>query len=142
MAITATLVEQGNNRVRYLLVCDTTGTTTLNITTTGAATPDLATDSLAGPVKACAKAGANGLGAIPAGALTQAQARAIWLADNANANQGTQQPRCRARHLNQSGAADWLFDANVTGGAAIVVVTANNVGQTFLDIESSGSIGV
>lgn len=142
MAITATLVEQGNNRLRYLLVCDTTGTTTLNITTTGAATPDLVTDSLAGPVKNCANAHANGLGQIAAGALTQAQARAIWMADNSNATQGTQVDRCQPKFEERSGAAGWTVDANVSGGNAIVVVTADNTGSVYLDIAQAGTIGL
>lgn len=142
MTLTATLVEQGHNRLRYLLVCDTTGTTTLNITTTGAASPDLVTDSLAGPVKACANAHDNGLGQIAAGALNQAQSRAIWMADNSNAVQGEKVPRCKPHITRQQGTADWLVDADVSAGEAIVVVTANNVGQAFLDIWSAGAIGL
>lgn len=142
MALTATLVEQGNNRLRYLLVCDTTGTTTLNITTTGAATPDLRTDSLAGPVKNCAKAAANGLGQIAAGALNQAQARAIWLADNSNNVQGTLLDRCQPKIESRSGAAGFTVDANVSGGDPIVVVTADNVGSAYLDIYEPNAIGL
>lgn len=143
MAITATLVEQGNNRLRYLLVCDSTGSTVLDITTTGAATPDLVTDSLAGPVKDCANAHDNGLGQIAAGALTQAKARAIWLADAADTNQGPSVARCSAMLTRQVATADWLVDADVSGGEAVIVVTANNTGQAFLDIVSSeGPIGL
>lgn len=142
MALTATLIEQGHNRLRYLLVCDTTGTTTLNITTTGAATPDLVTDSLAGPVKACANAHDNGLGKLPAGALTQAQARAIWLSDNSPTVLGEKTPHCEPRVTLMVATADFLVDADVSGGEAILVLTANNTGQAFLDIESAGAIGI
>lgn len=143
MALTATLIEQGHNRLRYLLVCDTTGTTSLSITTTGAATPDLVTDSLAGPVKACAQAFTNGLGKIPPGALTQAQARAIWMMDNTLVVVGSKSPRCEPRVTLMVAPADFLIDANVDGGGhPIITLSANNVGQAFLDIESAGAIGI
>lgn len=146
MALTATLIEQGHNRLRYLLVCDTTGTTVLNITTTGGASPDLVTDSLAGPVKTCALAVANGLGKLAAGTKTQAQARAIWLMDDSLAVLGSKTPRCVPRLDLEVAPANFLIDADVAGFGGlnypIIVITANNTGQAWLDIESLGAIGL
>lgn len=144
MSIAATLVEQGHNRLRYLLVCDTTGTTTLTITTTGAATPDLLTDSLSGPVRICALAFTNGLGLLAAGAKTQAQSRAIWLADNSNVVLGNvNPPRCVPRVSRRTATANWTVDANVDGpGHPTVVVTADNTGEAYLDIQTQGAIGI
>jgi hypothetical protein len=144
MAITATLVEQGHNRLRYLLDCNTTGTTTLTITTTGGATPDLLTDSLYGPIKKCAQAFTNGIGLLPAGALTQAQSRAIWEADNSDVVLGNGKvARCLPRLNRRGGAANWTVDANVDGGGhPTMIVTADNTGQSYLDIQTQGAIGI
>src|ERR1700687_3559919 len=90
MAITISLVEQGSNRLRYLLSSNATSLTqTANLTTTGAATPDLLTDStFAGPgpnpIFKIARAFQDGLGILAAGAFTQAQARAMWMADTSD----------------------------------------------------------
>lgn len=144
MTITATLIEQGRNRLRYLLVCDSTGGTTLNITTTGGATPDLKTNSLQGPVKECALAATNGLGKVAAGALTQAQARAIWMSDRADSTLGNSKvPRCLPRLSPRLGnLATWTVDANVSAGNPIVVVTCASTGEAYLDIQSQGAIGL
>lgn len=144
MSIVATLVEQGHNRLRYLLICNTTGTTTLTITTTGGATPDLRTDSLSGPVKQCALAFVQGLGILLAGAKTQAQARAIWLADNSDVVLGNGKvSRCLPQLTRRTSTANWTVDANVDGpGNPTVVVTADNTGEAYLDVQTQGAIGI
>jgi len=88
MAVTITLVEQGANNLRYLVSYDgTEGTGTSSaITTTGAASPDLRTDSLAGPLKKLARAVTDGFGNFAAGSLTQAQAKALWESDFSTVN--------------------------------------------------------
>jgi hypothetical protein len=142
--LTATLIEQGHNRLRYLLASNTTGGTTLDITTTGAASPDLKTDSLYGPVKVCALAFTDGLGKLAAGALTQAQARAIWMAQSSDTVLGNSKvPRCLPRLTIRDGAAVWTVDANVDGsGHPVVHVTATDIGDAYLDIQTQGAIGI
>jgi hypothetical protein len=143
MAITATLVEQGNNRLRYLLVCDTTGGTTLDITTTGAPTPDLLTDSLNGPVRECAEAFTDGIGILPAGAKTQAQARAIWLSDNSDTVLGNEKvPRTVCQLESRVAPAVFTVDANVNSGHPELVITSNDVGSAYLDVFVQGAIGI
>lgn len=144
MAMVATLVEQGHNRLRYLVTTDVTGAASVNITDTGAATPDLLTDSVYGPIKTCAKAVANGLGILAAGAKTQAQARAIWMADNSDTVLGNSKvPRCEAVLTIRGGTAAWSVDANVDGsGNPLLTVSANQTGSAYLDVFSAGAIGL
>jgi hypothetical protein len=151
MAVTATLIEQGHNRLRYLVACDTTGGGTVTITTTGAASPDLQTDSLAGPVKECALAFDDGLGKLAAGAKTQAQSRAIWMAQDADSVLGNALvPRCLPRltaHTLTGGSGNvaWSIDADVDGSGhptVVVTVPGNSVGQRYLDIQTQGGIGI
>src|SRR5574337_1612857 len=112
MAMIATLVEQGHNRLRYLVTTDVTGAATINITTTGAASPDLLTDSVYGPVRKCANAFTVGLGKLAAGALTQAQARAIWMADSSDTVLGNSKvARCETSFTLRAGTANWSVDA-------------------------------
>jgi len=146
MAIAATLVNQGQHRLRYLLICNTTGTTTLTITTTGGATPDLLTDSAGthGTIRQMAKAFTLGYGLFAAGALTQAQSRAIWLADNTGANLGNIRIQRAMQLLTKREvlATEWLIDANVDGGGhPTLTVTANGTGSCYLDIATPGTIG-
>jgi len=144
MAITGALVEAGNNRLRYLISSTTTGGNTLTITTTGGATPDLLTDSLYGPIKVIAQAFTNGLGALPAGAMTQAQARAMWLADSSNTVLGNSiPPRARCSITRRTGAGAFSVDANVDGsGHPTLTVFADNILDGYLQIDTQGSIGL
>jgi|SRR5882672_3848900 len=144
MALTATLVEQGNNRLRYLLVANTTGGVTATITTTGAATPDLLTDSLYGPIKVIAGAFTAGLGILAAGAMTQAQARAMWVADSSDPVLGNSKvPRALCNLTPRTGTAAWNVDANVDGsGHPLLTAFASDVGSAYLDVMTQGSIGI
>ena len=147
MAFTATLIEAGHNRLRYLLTNTTAGAPqTLNITCTGAATPDLLTDAPYGPVRRCANVVANGLGALAAGVQTQTNARAIWLALNADTVLGNSKiPRCIPTLVPQGQAAGitWTVDANVdSSGNPLIVVTVSNTGTAFLDLATQGAIGI
>ena len=144
MAVTASLVEQGHNRLRYLVASTSTTSDSITITTTGAASPDLQTDSLAGPVKQCSLAFDNGLGKLAAGAKTQAQSRAIWLADNSDTVLGNGKvPRCLPRLLVRDGAAAWSVEANVDGsGHPTLIVTVNQTGHAYLDVQTQGAIGI
>lgn len=144
MALTATLVFVGHNSLRYLLNQSGGGSNTLDITTTGAASPDLLTDSVAGPLKKLARAALDGYGGFAAGALTQAQARALWQSDMTGANPAAGDPagvaslvptaKCRV-------SQNFTIDANVSGGNPILTITAVPTALGYLDIEIPNAIG-
>ena len=150
MAVTPSLVYAGHNRLRYL-ISGTTGTGT--ITTTGAASPDLLTDTLAGPLKNLANAFTNGFGKLPAGALNQAQSRAIWLSDDAaNAVENTDgsppTARCALTMRSQAltGPAEAAVDANVDGGGhpTLIITAGSTAGAAwtaYLDVWIPEGIG-
>jgi hypothetical protein len=150
-ALTISLVDAGHNRLRYLLQQTTTGTDSGIITTTGAATPDVLTDVLPnqGPICKLAKAFTNGYGAFAAGALSQAQARALWASDWTGADPGnrlTVTARTRLTPNADNGVSGvWLVDVDVDGSGHPVIGASgigNDVGGScFLDIEVFGAIG-
>lgn len=153
MAITCTLVDNSNpNRLRYLVTWASGGAATINITCTGAATPDLITDSIGGAIKRLAQVVASGYGAFAAGAQTQAKARALFLSDLAGANPGapsgvqsslataicTFSPRLGVE-------TNWTVDADVIAGDPIITiarVTSPDGGVSasgYLDIAIPGA---
>ena len=67
MAIVATLVYADPNKLRYALEFDGQAGQALTLTTTGAASPDLLTDTLQGPLKKLAKAFTDGFAGFAAG---------------------------------------------------------------------------
>lgn len=145
MAVTATLVYAGHNRLRYLI--NASGAGSVTITTTGAVSPDLATDTLSGPLKNIVNAFANGYGKLAAGALTQPQARALWLSNDptgvvaviGNLLVPTAQCRLTSRDIGGTGA--FSVDANVDGGGhPTVIVTAGGADIAYLDIFTPGAI--
>lgn len=153
MAVTATLVRATGNRLTYLLAQDGAAGTTLNITATGAASPDLVTDTAGrnGAMRKLAKANTDGYGAI-ATPMTQAKARAILLSDYAGASpsgstpaNSTAFPTARVE-LNPRGGAvadQWLADANVSGSNMVLAITAPAAAaQVYLDIEIPGAPGL
>jgi hypothetical protein len=146
MTVTITLVHVGANRLRYLY----TGTGVAPaITTTGGASPDLLTDSIAGPIKKLAKAFTDGYGKLAAGAFTQAQSRALWLSDdptNAVALVGNQVPTAKIRNtLRGTPDHDSVWDANVDGSGhpTLTLSGETSVGAVtgYLDIEVDDAIG-
>ena len=141
MATTAALVAQFGNHLRYLLTESGAGGT-VTIGSSGGVTPDLQTDSLAGPIKAISKAQSTGIGTIAAGALTQAQARALWLSDATVSVGNLDVPRTLVRLTPRTGATVWIVDANQSGGDPVIQATASAAaGTAYLDIEAPGSIG-
>lgn len=160
MAMTITLVAQGHNFLRYRVVYDGTSGTgvTAAWTTTGAASPDFRTDSLAGPLKALARAATDGYGSFAAGALTQAQARALWLSILSSVNPGsptlmlanlpTAMPRVVCQ-TSTSGAATpevgLALEADVSAGNPIVraALQGDNAqsGTWLVDFFVPGAIG-
>jgi hypothetical protein len=159
MAVTALLVHVGRNRLRYHLIQDGAAGTTATITSTGAATPDLLTDSVEGPIKKLAKAFTDGFAGFAAGALSQAQARALWLSawvvtpgghggttpapgDPAGINSLIKTARCRV--IPTSSGQYFTVDANVDGsGHPTLEITtpAGTPGTCFLDVEVPNAIG-
>ena len=123
MALTAAIRERTPYHLLYLVTQDGQGGTTLTIPNDNGATPDLGTDSLndtpIGDVADYAREHAL--------VLTQAQARALLLGDDALgaggvAGGGTgpgadfSAPRCHSFITPRTGAAGWLVDANQTAG--------------------------
>lgn len=144
MAATAQLVFQGHNLLRYLVTGDEVGGT-VTIPNDGGVSPDLRTDAIGGPLREIVRASIDGIGTIPpATPLTQAQARAILLADGAAANVGNAKvPRAKCKMTARNGApAAGSVDANVDGGGDPVVAATVAADQlAYLDIEFIGGIG-
>ncbi len=148
MAIAFQLVEATPYRLRYLATQDgvissppvaADGFDT--IPNDAGATPDLQTDILAAagarggpsgglPLQAPIRARLDGIGPVAAGALNQAQARAILNSDdNALAvltNQNV--PRAQIRITPRLGVIAWAADANVDGEGDPTVEVRSEVG--------------
>jgi hypothetical protein len=123
----------------------------VSIESDGGVTPDLQTDSLAGPIKQISRVKDQGYGVVPVGGITtQAQARALWLSDLAagvpvafGPKMSTMITRIRNRTGGPGGftvdavrgpsdlATPGLTITNRSGGAA----------SAYLDLELPGSIG-
>jgi len=139
MAVTFTPVYAQANHMRYLATATAGETGTL--TCSGAATPDVQTDAAAGVIKTISKAKTNGYGKLAAGALTQAQARALWLSDDPTNVVGTNVPRGIATITPRS-AITANLDANVDGsGNPTIQITFSAAGSVYLDIYVPGGIG-
>jgi hypothetical protein len=147
MTLSTTLVERGHNRLRYLIIDDGgEGSLTMNIPSTGGASPDLLTDSLYGPVRTCALAFNNGLGKLPPGPKSQSDAQDIWLADDSDFDLGNGKvPRCLCVLTVRSGAIQWTVNANVDGGGHPLLTVghaSSSVGSAYLDVQTQGGIGI
>lgn len=154
MATTATLVYADANKLRYLIAYSGAGGTSVEITSTGAASPDLLTDSIQGPLKKLAKVVADGFGVFAAGAQTAAKARALWLSNWVGADPAPGDPAgvasllstaiCRfVRHIS-TGDIAWSVDAGVSGGNPEIVPQVNATGTAssiYLDVEVPQAIG-
>lgn len=146
MSITFTLVQATSYRMRYLC---TNGGSPLGGSATlpndGGATPDLLTDLAAlgpSPLRSIITARTNGIGTIAAGALTQAQARALLMSDNTASVGNNMVPRAITEIIGRTGSAVWSVDANVDGqGDPVLAVTSTAVaGDAYLDIKARHSI--
>lgn len=140
------LVFSGPERMRYLLTGDGAGGT-LTFTNTGAATPDLQTDAVAGPLKRIMLAHTNGIGTIAAGTvLSVAQARAILLSDGTVSVGNANVPRAivYVQTPNRSGTTAWtLLDAlaDGSGNPTLTITASAAAGTTYLDIIALGVLG-
>lgn len=144
MAVTAGLVYAGHNQLTYLVTQDGAAGTTLAIPSTGGVTPDLLTDSLAGPLKNLAKVVADGYKQLPSGVQTQAKSRLLWLSDVYNGGAGFQRttPTARCVVEGRDGFA-FAVDANVDGGGVPTInITAQAAaGAGYLHVQAPSVIG-
>ena len=154
MAVTATLVAQTPNHLRYLITSDASGGTA-TITSTGAATPDLQTDSLGGPIKNLANTFVAGFGTIAAGTnLSVGQAQALWLSDDSTAISSSTNalgavisklPTAICVLTPRTGVTpDWEVNCTAPAGSAGAITvnrTAAAVGTAYLDVEVPNAIG-
>jgi len=146
MAITTVLAFQGKNRLTYRLTQDGLAGNTATITTTGAPTPDLLTDSLAGPIKKIARARQDGYGKVGPGGITAVGARALWLSawfpPSSFGNEKTPMARC-VLTPNSGATPGWVVTASEDGiGNPILQITSQAVaGVCFLNVEVPGAIG-
>lgn len=148
MALTASAVFVAPNRIRYLLQQDGAAGTTLTITTTGAATPDLLTDSVGGQIKQLARIFTDGFQQFGAGAKTQAQARAIWLSDftgtvGTPAGALGASAECVITPRTGSVVSAYVVDANVDGPGhpTLTLAAQATAGSAYLDVFIPNQIG-
>ena len=147
MAIISALAFVGHDRLRYFIDSTANGES-ISIESDGGASPDMLTDSLAGPLKQIFKVKTQGFySVIPVGGITtQAQARGLLLSHRAGLTWGVRVLTAITTVTPITGGANWLVDAvrgpsdtatpgltitNITGGAASCIV----------DISIAGSIG-
>lgn len=149
MAITAVLIYAGHNRLRYLIDSTEDGES-ISLESDGGATPDMQTDSLAGPLKQIFKVKDQGYGVIPVGGITTAAQAVALLQGDLNSGVpvpfGEEMVTAITRITGRTGGAPWtvvgvrgpsdlatpgLTITNKTGGAA----------SCYLDIEVPGAIG-
>lgn len=148
MAIVAQLVDATPYRLRYLLtqtVNSPAAADTYTLPNTiGGATPNLDTDSIvnsgvsASPLHRMIDVRNNGWGPIAAGAINQAQARALFNSDdNAGAvNTSFQVVRAITNVTPRAGQYSWAVDWNVDaqGDPVCVVNAPAGAGTAYLDI--------
>lgn len=145
---TAALASAGQQRLRYLITAEGTTLETVSITSTGAATPDLRTDSANtnGVIRALTNVINNGYGTFASGAQTQAKSRALWNEDESGASPfiagNTIVPVAKMELTPRTGGGAWLVDANVSGGNPTIAVSVTGGGTAYLDIYVGGAIGV
>jgi len=140
MAVTASLVFAAPNRLRYLLTQDGAAGTTLSIASSGAATPDLLTDSVGGLLRQIIQ-----LTTFPNGvwANTAAETNMVFLSDWGASVSTTEFARataeCKITPRTGTTAAGWL----VAGAATFtLLITAQAAaGTAYLDVEVPNQIG-
>jgi hypothetical protein len=126
MGTTVTLVEASPTHLRYRIDFTGGGGSTFSITSTGAATPDLLTDSSQGPLKKLAKVISDGYGTFAAGAQTQAKARALWCSDYIGAqpaiagNNLLPTARMKLSPVSGTDSIGWTVDADVSAGNPVI----------------------
>lgn len=141
MAVTFSKVAVGPNHIRYLATA--AGAETGTLTSSGAATPDLQTDTPNGGVlHAISLAFDNGYGKLAAGAKTQAQARALLLSDDPTGVVGTSNVPKAIATITPRSAITASLEATVDGPGEIQLAIAfSGAGSVYLDVYIPGGIG-
>jgi hypothetical protein len=146
MSADVALVFQGHNTLRYLVAL--LGNNEAPSTITGIV--DFGPDAIAGPLRAIARARLDGIGTIAPGPITQAQARALLLADGASANIGgvnVPRAKCLITPIDPLDSDTWRVDADVdVDGDPVVringfVPMSPATRSAYLDITFIGGIG-
>lgn len=143
MAITASLVFAGRNRLRYLIVATVGNGEDVSITADGSATPDLVTDTIGGQLKAIARANIDGYGKLAAGSQSIANTRALLMLTGSAAAVGAGVPLANTQLIPRSGTAtSFVVDAKADGNYGLTVTAvANNAASCYLDIFIPGARG-
>jgi hypothetical protein len=139
MAVTTTLVHASANHLVYLM--SAAGAETGTIPCDGGATPDLQTDSPAGPIHQMSLVFDDGYGALPAGAQTQADIRAMLLSDDPTNLVGTNIARALITATPRS-AITVAVDVDVDGSFKPEInVAFSGAGACYLVVSVPGAIG-
>lgn len=139
MAVTAAVVERTPHRLVYLVTQDGSAGTTLTITNSGAATPDLRTDGLKGTPLG---------GLIALTGLTQAQARAKFMGDGAPGGVGAgtlfDEPRAHTFIVGRSVAQAWAVDTTVdgSGNGQLAITAGASAATAYLHLVFAHSMDV
>lgn len=146
MTVTATRIFNTKNQLAYLIVHDGGAGDAVTIANDGGVSPDLQTDAEGGLLKAMMTARVNGYGAFAAGALNQAQARALLLSNDPSNVFGTDNiARARCFLTTTIGLANWSVDANVDGGGdptLVVTKAATAAGSAILYIQAGHTLNL
>jgi hypothetical protein len=147
MALTAQLVESTPYRLRYLLTNDGVDSSpsdpdvdgSVTIPNDAGVTPDLRTDASPGHLDRIINVRLNGYGPLPAGAITQAQARALLASQDAAGAVLTNDLVGRAvcEVQGRTGRLTWAVDVDVDVQGDPVVIVRSSVGVAgtgYLDI--------
>lgn len=146
MTTTIALVTATKNNLRYLVSIDATGGAA-TISAAGTATPDFVTDSatvLGSPINRIANAGLLGIGSIAAGALTQAQARSLFLGDD-TALAGVNVPKAKTTTLFRGDPKAATIGVDMLSGTGGMTVTCGGAGSAvtaaaYVDVQLRHSI--
>lgn len=146
MTITAALLYAKPNHLAYLITSTAGAGESVYIESDGGPTPDLTTDTVAGPLKQIANA-TTGYGKIPStGLTTQAQAQALLLSANAASLVGPAVPTALC-HLQPRTGGGWQFVVDAVRGPSdsnapgIQVRAPGAAGTAILIVEIPGAIG-
>lgn len=152
MPLTATIVYVDPNEYIYLIANSGSPLgTTVDITMTGAATPDLVTDGannaftgngIGTRLKRVARAGLDGLGSQPAAGWTQAESRDLLFSDGSTLAGGPLMPRAKCFLAPKTGVvADMKVEAQVAAGVPLLRVTAAAIdGEAYLHVQLKHSL--
>lgn len=144
MAVTAVFQKATPYKLVYFINSDVAGGS-VTITSSGAATPDLATDvaGINGPIKRLGRAGLDGLGLVPAGGFNlQSETDALFVnLDPGNVLGNDNIPRATMFCQGMATDNDWIVRTSNAGGLPLILVThPAAIASAWLVISVSHSI--